>query len=540
MLIDLKDISVARLILCFAGMLLLFMLAGTAPLFAAERVALVIGNGIYQKVPTLPNPPHDAADIGKALERLNFRVTQLSNATAVEMRKAIVDFGRSTEGAEMAVIFYAGHGMEVSGENWLIPTDAELRSDTDMESEAISLRSINLQVSKAHQLGLVILDACRNNPFAAKMERSISTRAVARGLAPTEPSDNVLIAYAARDGTTASDGDSRNSPFTTALLRHIETPGLEISFLFRNVRDEVMSATQREQQPFVYGSLSKEAIYLKSLPASASPKAPAPAEASAPKAESPKDSRSQNPNDIAEQKSNSYTRDDAQRVAAMGTEHKLKMPPFSIGTTKSDVPNSYRQFVGVWSSKVGSSGGKGRQAMLIVTEAYSDGLVLGFYLYGPPTKYSWEKDIPAGYTALLGRVSDGTLRFKSGSTSIEAKLVGTNAMTLQSTNPRKRSQTSTVNLAPIWQLAPPRLRGVRKTSQGSRRKYASSGTCSRIIHQEPVLFGQRQTILPVTTDLFRIQRMSFRLLDLNIDPHSRNSLAGFPFAVSFDADNKCV
>ena len=260
----------ARSILRFAGMLLLFILAGTAPLFAAERVALVIGNGIYQKVPTLPNPPHDAADIGKALERLNFRVTQLSNATAAEMRKAIVDFGRSTEGAEMAVIFYAGHGMEVSGENWLIPTDAELRSDTDVESEAISLRSINLQVSKARQLGLVILDACRNNPFAAKMKRSISTRAVARGLAPTEPSDNVLIAYAARDGTTASDGDSRNSPFTTALLRHIETPGVEISFLFRRVRDDVMATTKREQQPFVYGSLSKEEIYLRAPSATSS------------------------------------------------------------------------------------------------------------------------------------------------------------------------------------------------------------------------------------------------------------------------------
>jgi uncharacterized caspase-like protein len=181
------------------------------------------------------------------------------------MRKAIVDFGRSTDGSEMAVVFYAGHGMEVGGENWLIPTDAELRSDTDVESEAVSLRSINLQVSKARQLGLVILDACRNNPFAAKMKRSLPTRAVNRGLAPTEPTDNVLVAYAARDGTTANDGDGRNSPFTAALPRHIETPGLEISLLFRNVRDEVMSATKREQQPFVYGSLSKEEIYLKPL-----------------------------------------------------------------------------------------------------------------------------------------------------------------------------------------------------------------------------------------------------------------------------------
>jgi uncharacterized caspase-like protein len=101
------------------------------------------------------------------------------------------------------------------------------------------------------------------------MQRSLRTRAVTRGLAPTEPTDNVLVAYAARDGTTANDGDGRNSPFTTALLRNIETPGLEISFLFRRVRDDVMSATKREQQPFVYGSLSKEEIYLKAATATA-------------------------------------------------------------------------------------------------------------------------------------------------------------------------------------------------------------------------------------------------------------------------------
>jgi uncharacterized caspase-like protein len=154
------------------------------PAFAQNRVALVIGNGAYEKVPELPNPPRDAADVGRALERLNFRVTQVKNATAQEMRKAVVEFGRSAEGSDMAVVFYAGHGMEVGGENWLIPVSAELRSDADIESEAVSLRSISAQVSKARQLGLVILDACRNNPFAAKMKRSIGTRAVARGLAP--------------------------------------------------------------------------------------------------------------------------------------------------------------------------------------------------------------------------------------------------------------------------------------------------------------------------------------------------------------------
>jgi uncharacterized caspase-like protein len=251
-----------------AAILVGSIMLSVQPALAQKRVALVIGNGAYQKVPTLPNPTNDATDIGKALERLDFRVTQLGNATASEMRRTIVEFGRSVEDADMAVVFYAGHGMEVGGENWLIPTDAELRSDTDVENEAVSLRSISGQVSKAHRLGLVILDACRNNPFAVKMKRAFTLRATTGGLAPTEPTDNVLIAYAARDGTLANDGNGRNSPFSAALLRHIETPGLEISFLFRRVRDDVMTTTKREQQPFVYGSLSKEEIYFKSPRAS--------------------------------------------------------------------------------------------------------------------------------------------------------------------------------------------------------------------------------------------------------------------------------
>jgi len=149
----------------------------------------------------------------------------------------------------------------------LIPVDAELKRDTDAANEAISLQSVMLQVANTGSLGLVILDACRNNPFAAKMSRSLAARAAAgSGLGRIEPVGNVLVAYAARDGTTALDGDGRNSPFAAALLRNIETPGVEVTFMFRNVRDDVMEATRNAQQPFVYGSLSRKAIYLVAAP----------------------------------------------------------------------------------------------------------------------------------------------------------------------------------------------------------------------------------------------------------------------------------
>ena len=168
-------------------------------------------------------------------------------------------------------MYFAGHGMEISGQNWLIPVDAELKRDTDAANEAVSLQSVMLQVSNTASLGLVILDACRNNPFAAKMRRSLALRAtISGGLGSIEPVGNVLVAFAARDGTTALDGDGRNSPFTAALLHNIETPGVEVTFMFRSVRDDVMEVTRNEQQPFVYGSLSRKAIYLAGPPSSAS------------------------------------------------------------------------------------------------------------------------------------------------------------------------------------------------------------------------------------------------------------------------------
>ncbi|MGT2439817.1 caspase family protein [Bradyrhizobium betae] len=468
------------------------------------RVALVMGNGAYEKVPELPNPARDAADIGRALERLNFKVTHIKNATAQEMRKAVVEFGRSAEGADLAVVFYAGHGMEVGGENWLIPIGAELRSDSDIESEAISLRSVSLQVSKARKLGLVILDACRNNPFAAKMKRSISTRAVARGLAPTEPSDNVLIAYAARDGTTASDGDGRNSPFTASLLRHIETPGLEISFLFRRVRDDVMAATKREQQPFVYGSLSKEEIYLKAPGESA----PSPVVASIPAAGAPAEdekfwlaiqtstvaglyeeflARYPRSGHVAEARQrikdfkarevataspqvvssgsdasgrpgldtnaivrNVFAPEDFQKVAAIAAAQQLKLPSFAIASNRDIPVNPDSRFIGVWSNRRGWTNGKGRYAMLIVTEVSATGLAKGYYLWGPPTKASWAKD-EAGYRSFSEYITGNT--FSITGTPVTVRMAK-NVLALSSFKKENPSETASIELRPVWQLVP--------------------------------------------------------------------------------------
>jgi uncharacterized caspase-like protein len=250
---------------CFLAVCLIAVcpIAWASKANAAARVALVIGNGEYRYVKPLPNPINDAHDIADTLEQLDFTVIRVFDGDFGKIREAIRAFNGEVEHADIGLIYYAGHGMELGGENYLIPVDAELKTDRDLLSEAIGLKVILQSVSRAGALGLVILDSCRDNPFAAKMARTKLARSVDRGLARVEPTANVLVAYASKDGTTATDGDGRNSPYTAALLKHMATRGLEVSFVFRKVRDDVMAATNRRQQPFVYGSLSSKAIYLR-------------------------------------------------------------------------------------------------------------------------------------------------------------------------------------------------------------------------------------------------------------------------------------
>ena len=244
------------------GFLAIWALLLTAPVHASQRVALVIGNSQYQHASQLPNPANDSADMAKAFERLGFEVTRLNDVDYSQMRRALLTFSEKANQADIAVVFYAGHGMEVNKQNYLIPTDAELRTDTSVSFEAIPMELVTEAVSGAKGLKLVILDACRNNPFAASMQMTNSSRSIGRGFARVEPSSGTLVAFAAKEGTEADDGNGRNSPYTKALLSHIEQPGLEINFLFRRVRDDVMAQTGNRQQPFTYGSLPGEEIYL--------------------------------------------------------------------------------------------------------------------------------------------------------------------------------------------------------------------------------------------------------------------------------------
>ena len=239
--------------------------------FAEKRIAFVVGNSNYQNVVALTNPANDAVAVTEMFRKAAFDVVEsrrdLKNA---EMRRALRDFTEKARDADIAVIYYAGHGIEVDGTNYLVPVDAALERDTDAYDEAISLDRILQAIEPAKQLRLVILDACRDNPFAKNMKRTVSSRSLGRGLAGVEPArPNTLIAFAAKGGSTALDGDTRNSPFTTALLKYLAQPGLELGKAFRLVRDDVMNATGNKQEPFVYGSLGGNDVAL--VPAPASP-----------------------------------------------------------------------------------------------------------------------------------------------------------------------------------------------------------------------------------------------------------------------------
>jgi uncharacterized caspase-like protein len=259
----------------FLFLLALIFSMSTDAAWAGKRVALVIGVSAYKQVPQLANPARDADAMTALFKKAGFdTVDSRRDLGIAELRRAIRDFSATSQDAEVAVVYYAGHGMEVDGVNYLVPADARLASDFDIEDETVSLDRVMRALDGAKRLKLVILDACRDNPFATSMKRTVASRAIGRGLAKVEPSmSDTLIAFAARAGAVASDGDGQNSPFATALVRNITEPGLDLRIAFGRVRDEVLKATGNRQEPFVYGSLGGDTVAL--VPRLADPEAEA-------------------------------------------------------------------------------------------------------------------------------------------------------------------------------------------------------------------------------------------------------------------------
>lgn len=261
--------------------LALLLLVLSAPAWAELRVALVIGNGAYRAVPQLANPPLDAAAVSARLKRLGFQVTEGIDLGKAAMDDLVRKFGEQAGQADVAVVFYAGHGIQVSGRNYLVPVDAKLPTrEQDLRYDFVDVVAIMDELVGVKRLRVVMLDACRDNPIAAGLNRSLGRSLdTSRGLAAPAGLDNTLIAYATAADATASDGSGTNSPFTRALLDHIDDPGLDVRLMFGRVRDEVRRATNNKQNPFVYVSMGGENFAFNAGPA---PGAPSSTQASPP------------------------------------------------------------------------------------------------------------------------------------------------------------------------------------------------------------------------------------------------------------------
>ena len=226
-----------------------------SPTLHERRVALVIGNSAYQNVGALPNPQKDAQALATTLRNIGFDVVTLAqDATRDKLSEALRTFAEESEKADWAMVYYAGHGIEVNGTNYLIPVDAKLATDRDIQFQAVPLDQVMAAVEGAHKLKLIMLDACRDNPFVPAMRRTaapeasaaptgggtVGTRSIGKGLAEVKVSGATLVVYAAKEGQTALDGEGGNSPFAVAVVQRLATPGVEINKLFRLVRDDVM------------------------------------------------------------------------------------------------------------------------------------------------------------------------------------------------------------------------------------------------------------------------------------------------------------
>ena len=257
-------------------------LPAAAPAASGEkRVALLIGNAKYAHEAQLANPGNDAREVAAALKRIKFDdIEVVLDADLNQMQSALARFARRANSADLALIYYSGHGIEVDGRNYLIPTSAKLLDSGDVDFETVSLDQALLAAGRAAKVKIVVLDACRDNPFRARVVRRQGKRSVGRGLAPVVAANGMLVAYSARAGTEADDGPpGGTSPFTTAFLKFVEQPRIEVRLMLGRVRDEVVRRTGG-QEPFTYGSLGGEEVFLNAVDA---PKAAPPLPSAAPR-----------------------------------------------------------------------------------------------------------------------------------------------------------------------------------------------------------------------------------------------------------------
>lgn len=248
-----------------SGLFLWFcaLLALPSPLLADTKVALVIGNSAYEHTAQLTNPANDARSVAAVLTSLGFKVTQGTDLDKPGFDRAVGEFVSSLPGAKLAVFFYAGHGLQVGGQNYLVPVNAKLEAASALDFEAVRLDLIQRSMERETDTNILFLDACRDNPLSRNLARSMGTRSadIGRGLAAQESGSGTLISFSTQPGNVALDGSGANSPFAAALVKHLPEPGEDLSEILISVRNEVMQATDNRQVPWEHSALRSRVYF---------------------------------------------------------------------------------------------------------------------------------------------------------------------------------------------------------------------------------------------------------------------------------------
>lgn len=246
-----------RMLACLLCTLTLLAEAGPGQA-EGSRVALVIGNSEYTHATSLENPRNDAADMAAALKRLGFKVITGIDLDKANMDRTIRDFAAALTGAKVGMFFYAGHGLQVSGQNYLVPIDAKLTTNAGLDFETVRLELVHRTMERETSTNIIFLDACRDNPLSRNLARAMGTRSVSigKGLAVVESGEGTLISFSTQPGNVALDGTGRNSPYAAALIKHITTEGEDLPSILINVRNDVMRATERRQVPWEHSAMT--------------------------------------------------------------------------------------------------------------------------------------------------------------------------------------------------------------------------------------------------------------------------------------------
>jgi len=373
---------------------LAFVALFLTPASAGTRIALVIGNSSYLHVPKLGNPANDAKLMARTLKSVGFELVgggpQL-NLDKEHFDSVVQKFGRRTQGADVALFYYAGHGLQANGANYLVPIDANPVRQADMQFQMLNASLVLQELEESGtKLNIIILDACRNNPFAGS-----KLRGMVGGLAQMRAPEGTVISYATQPGNVAQDGSSGHSPYTRALATMIRRPGLHLFETFNQVGLAVKRATGGEQEPWLATSPIEGSFLFDRASASAKTGDVVASLETAPK-KTPSIKEPPAPG-------GNFTSRDLQKVRAVAREYGFRLPPLTFKSRDRNVSDALQKFVGIWVSKEGWNG-RGRKAMLIVTDVDSHAHASVFFVWGPPT---------AAMPARLKRISAGFHHFGS-------------------------------------------------------------------------------------------------------------------------------